>query len=257
MLSVLIVLGWVVLFAVCLLVGAAFYGIARESRKARKQLAATGFAGQGPLAVDQPVFFCARPCCPANAVVEAAFSQIPALHYHTQVSAYYSRSRETVFDRTETAPFDLMMGEQRIHATPTDAEIIWLTAQVNAYHGLAGRMTEREKQRLAELGVESIGSGANPMRATAVEEDLLPLGEQLWIYGRISPQAEAGERNDSAGQTGAAFVLKPPSESSEIIIAMSARTMAQQLRYQHITNLSAAVFICFAPIFTLIVRVLL
>lgn len=251
-----IIIGWVVLFATCAFVASALYDVAKSSRLASRQLAATGYISEGPLPAEQPVFIQGAPRFKADAVVKAAFSQIPSLHYHTLVDAYYSRKKTTVVDRTETAAFQIAIGDQWIDVPTSDAPITWLAAQVNAYHGLVGRLAERERDRLVELGVDSSAMGGNPLRAISVEEDLFPLGDHVWVYGKITQQAVTDAQDSLDTPARPALLLESPSEHMQAIIAMSAEDLAQQLRYQFIINLSAAVFIAVAPVFFLAISLI-
>lgn len=254
--TVWIIIGWIVLFALCFFVASALHDLSRSSRSARRQLHEQGFASEGSLAKDQPVFFRATPRCQADALIEAAFSQIPALYFHTRIDAYHGRKKQTVVDRTETAAFQIVLGDQIIEAPPADAPITWLTARIHAYQGLAGKMTQDEQQRLIQLGVGSNAPGANPMRAISVEEDVLPMSDELWIYGKIGARESSDDANSPNPPETSVLVLQSPSETMQAIIATSAKALAQQLRYQQIINLSAALFIFAAPFFFLAVSLI-
>lgn len=256
MMTVLSILGWLILFGGCFLFASVFFGIHKESKEHLKVLKNRGFDLKGPLELDQPTFFRAIPDCKPESLVEAPFSRIPALYFHTSIDSYHGRKKENVFNQSQCVPFEMLIADQSIQAPTKKDNVDWMAAKIHAYQGLASGMSEREKRALAELGIDGSNSRANPMKAVSVEEELLPLCEEIWVFGKVVRHTEDVETSQSSVVDNSNLMLKAPSDTFESIIAMSQEDVWRQMRYKFYINLSAAVFCAVAPFFFLMVKII-
>lgn len=69
---------------------------------------------------------------------------MPALYYETKIDEYISRSPKTLLDEAKCASFYWALGEWRVELPENNVHLNWVASEINAYQGLAGRMTSDE-----------------------------------------------------------------------------------------------------------------
>lgn len=253
MMGVLLIIGGVIALGISFLLAHLSIAIVREDSRALKLFQSGAQNRSVVVALEQPFCAALKVVCAEDAWLTAPFSTLPALYYETKIDEYISRSPKTLLDEAKCASFYWALGEWRVELPENNVHLNWVASEINAYQGLAGRMTSEQKQRLESLGADVKGATYNPLKALSVEEKVMLPATELWVLGRVTNDEinkSDGALSDSAEKS--KLRLDKPWTYQDPIIAPSAQSMQEQLRYMRLRDFSAACFLSALPVLAII-----
>lgn len=249
MMTLLIIIGWAVFFLVAWILAHVFHVIARECHLALKLIKVNAMSSDDHLPVGKAVFFLAGHQREQDQPLQAPFSQVCALYVHTLVERYSGRRKETVMDKTQKVPFQLVRGSQIISLPDDDNAVIWVLPKVDAYHGLVGRITDEQRQRLLDLDIQANNRLLNPHQALTVTEEVLPVDSEIYVFGKVI--AESADKANQISPTPAKLRLQGTAAGMLPVIATSRENLIQELRYARLSNRLSSLFVFALPCFAL------
>lgn len=183
-------------------------------------------------------------CCVVDvelrgAPVVSPLMQLPCLHYSSMVMTHYTRTKRRIHLETSAqADYLLRLGDRRV--LPPDHTFATYIQPAYQFHKkwLARSLPVKLEQRLRHLDLdEGFWKG---QRSTAIDfdEGVLPVTNQLWVYGRLQPD---GADSDTLRLVGGAEGHKP-------VVALSHADLKHWSRYALISHVSGTIGFAFLAV---------
>lgn len=243
MISILSIIFWGLFYLVGLYLSYLFFKVSHESFKALRRLKRIGFFNDESLKLNEPLSFQCGYSVDPSEVLSAPFADKRALYFHTHIEEFVGRRSNDLLDARYRSPFKLEYKNNLISLPEDDLRVDWVLPSTEAFHGIAGKISARQKERLNSLGVKMNSLLKNPLSAIKVKETLLPYGSDLFVFGKVVAVKPDPDKADSYLQLVDAADVFPP------IITTSKKLLERHLGYIQKIFLTATFFTFIGPFF--------
>lgn len=181
-----------------------------------------------------------------GAPVVSPLLQLPCLHYSSSIIKHYTRKRrETYLDTSAQADYLLRLGDLRF--LPPDHETATYIQPQYYFHKkwLVRSLPEKLERSLRRLDLNEDFWKGQRITTIDCDEGVLPIKNQLWVYGCLKPDAP---ESDTLRLVGAA-------EGHQPIVAVSHAGLKHWSRYALISHISATIgFVIFTVVTAYVLR---
>lgn len=185
-------------------------------------------------------------CGPVDVALQGAalvspLVQVPCLYYSSSVIKHYTgKRRETYLETSAQADYLLRLGDLRV--LPPDHDSATFVKREYQYHKswLSGSLPERLERNLRRLDLDEAFWTGHRRTTIDFAEGVLPVRNQLWVYGCVKPEAA---QNDTLRLVGTA-------EGQQPVVAVSHEDLKHWSRYALISQTTATIGVAIFAVVT-------